>query len=137
MYLHIRAYSLAAENLPTTMLNKYELADEKHVAVTPVDLGPVARHMGQAILDQLQPSHPKSDKLPAVKKNKNKKTGASGWLSWLSIQLLILAQVMISRFMRSSPALGSVLAVQILLGLSLPLSLSHPLLLSLSLSLSK
>ena len=80
--------------------------------------------------------------------------GAPGWLSWLSIQLLILAQVMILQFMRSSPELGSVLTVQSLLGiLFLPLStspllsltfflsgsfsLSLSLYLSLSLSLSK
>ena len=35
--------------------------------------------------------------------------GAPGWLSWLSIQLLVLAQVMISQFMGLSPASGSVL----------------------------
>ena len=51
----------------------------------------------------------------------NLKNGrAPGWLSWLS---MISAQVMISWFMGSSPALGSVLTVQSLLGvLSLPLS---------------
>ena len=59
--------------------------------------------------------------------------GAPGWLSPLSIQLLISAQVRISQFMSSSPALGSVLAVQSLLGiLSLP---APPLLHTLSLSL--
>ena len=35
--------------------------------------------------------------------------GAAGWLSWLSVRFL--AQVMISRFVGSSPASGSVLAV--------------------------
>ena len=34
--------------------------------------------------------------------------GAPGWLSWLSVQLLILAPVMISSFMRSSPMSRSV-----------------------------
>ena len=49
--------------------------------------------------------------------------GAPSWLSQLSIQLLISAQAMISRFMNSSPASGSLLTVQSLLGiLSLPLS---------------
>ena len=38
--------------------------------------------------------------------------GAPGWLSQLSVRLLILAQVMILRFMGSSPVLGSVLRVQ-------------------------
>ena len=48
----------------------------------------------------------------------------TGWLSLLSFCLLILAQVMISWFMGSSSALGSVLTAQSLLGiLSLPLSL--------------
>ena len=44
------------------MLNKYELVKEKHVAVTPADIGPVAKYVGEAILDsQLQPSQPKSE----------------------------------------------------------------------------
>ena len=48
-----------------------------------------------------------------------------GWLSRLSIRLLISAQVMISRFLRSSPVLGSVLTAWSLLRIfSLPLSLS-------------
>ena len=52
-------------------------------------------------------------------------SGAPGWLSQLSLQLLILAQVMISQFMGSSPASGSVLMVWSLLGiLCLSLSLS-------------
>ena len=51
--------------------------------------------------------------------------GVPGWLSRLSIRLLILAQVMISRFGSSSPTSASVLVVQSLLGiLSLPLCLS-------------
>ena len=50
--------------------------------------------------------------------------GAPGWLSQFSVWLLVLAQVMISRFMGSSSALGSVLAARSLLGiLSLPVSL--------------
>ena len=50
------------------------------------------------------------------------KTGAPGWLRRLSIWLLILAQVMISWFVSSSPASGSVLPVQRLLGILSPLS---------------
>ena len=58
-----------------------------------------------------------------------------GWLSWLSVRLLILAQVMISRFVSLSPRLGSALTVWNLLGiLSLSLSLSLPLPCSLMLS---
>ena len=34
---------------------------------------------------------------------KNTKTGAPGWLTWLSVRLLISAQVMISWFMELSP----------------------------------
>ena len=44
-------------------------------------------------------------------------------LSWLSVQLFVLAQVMISRFMGPSPALGTALTVWSLLGI-LSLSLS-------------
>ena len=55
-----------------------------------------------------------------------KKIGASGWLSWLSTQLLILAQVMISQFVSQAPAWNS-------LFLSLPL----PHLCSLSLKINK
>ena len=65
-------------------------------------------------------------------------TWVSGWLSQLGIQLLILAQVLISQFMRSSPMWGSARTVWNLLGiLSLPLSLCpfHPC--SLSLKISK
>ena len=69
---------------------------------------------------------------------KNKVGGAPGWRSQLSIQLLISAQVMVSWLMGSSPALGSVLTVQSLLGilsLSLcPPSLAHMHILSLTLS---
>ena len=54
--------------------------------------------------------------------------GAPGWLSWLSIRLLLSAQGMISWFMRSSPTSGSMLAAWSLLGtLSLSPSPSHPL----------
>ena len=62
---------------------------------------------------------------------------APEWFSWLSIQLLVSAQVMISWFVGSSPTLGSALVVQSLLGI---LSLSLPLLLltlSLSLKINK
>ena len=57
--------------------------------------------------------------------------GAPGWLSPLSIRLLILAQVTISKFARSSPVSG-----WSLLGI-LPLPLSLSLLCSCSLSCSK
>ena len=50
--------------------------------------------------------------------------GAPGWLSQLSVQLLVSTQVMISWFVSSNPALGSALTVQSLLGI---LSLSLPL----------
>ena len=55
-----------------------------------------------------------------------------GWLSRLSIGLLISAQVMISRFVSSSPALGSLLSAQSLLQtlcppVSAPLPLTHSL----------
>ena len=54
-------------------------------------------------------------------------SGASGWLSRLSIQLLVSAQVMISWFRDSSPGSGSALTVQGLgCSLSLPLSLPLP-----------
>ena len=62
------------------------------------------------------------------------KLGAPGWLSQLSIQLLISARVMISEFMESSPALGSVLTAWSLLGILSPPLSAHPLLV-LSLSL--
>ena len=61
---------------------------------------------------------------------------APGLLSWLSVRLLISAQVMIPQFMRSNPALGCALAAWSLLGiLSLPLFL--PLFHALSLKISK
>ena len=65
-----------------------------------------------------------------------KRLGAPGWLSWLSIELWISAQVMISWFVGSSPASGCSLTVWSLVGiLSLLLSLPLPPCLSLSLSL--
>ena len=58
---------------------------------------------------------------------RKKKTGVPGWLSQLSVRLLILAQVMISRFVGWSPVSVSVLTAQSLLGsLSLSLSLWAP-----------
>ena len=61
--------------------------------------------------------------------------GVPGWLSRLNIRLLILAQVIISQFMKSSPASGSVLTVQSLIGiLCLPFSLFSPYLLTCFLS---
>ena len=71
-------------------------------------------------------------KLPACFKKEEEK-GAAGWLSQLGVQLLVLAQVMISRLVGSSS--GSVLAARSLLGILSP-SLSAPPLLSLSLSFS-
>ena len=66
---------------------------------------------------------------------KHSHLGAPGWLSWLSVQLLVLAQVVISRFVSSSPTLGSMLTAQSLLGiLSFPLSAPPLLMLMLSLS---
>ena len=59
-------------------------------------------------------------------------TGAPGWLSQLSIRLLITDQVMISWFMSLSSMSGSELAVQSLLGI-----LSLPLFLPLSYSVSQ
>ena len=60
----------------------------------------------------------------------------SGWLTLLSIRLLISAQVMILRFMGLSPASGSVLTVWSLLGILSP-PLSAPPLLVLSLKINK
>ena len=60
--------------------------------------------------------------------------GAPGWLIQLSVQLLILAQVMISWFTGSSPALGFALIVWSLLGILSP-PLSAPTLLTRALSL--
>ena len=54
---------------------------------------------------------------------KNVHFGAPGWLSWLSFQFLILAQVTISWFVSLSPMSGSVLTAQSLVGF---LSLSAP-----------
>ena len=69
-------------------------------------------------------------------KDKEKIPGAPGWLSQLSVLLLVSAQVMISQFMSSRPVLGSVLTARSPLGiLSLPLSLPLPYSGSLSLSL--
>ena len=65
---------------------------------------------------------------------KLKNPRAAGWLSQLSIQLLILAQVMISQFVSSSLISGSALAVQSLLRIlspSLWASSAHALSLSL------
>ena len=51
--------------------------------------------------------------------------GAPGCLSRLSVQRLILAQVLISQFVSSNPKTGSMLTSQSLLGI-LSLSLSAP-----------
>ena len=63
-----------------------------------------------------------------------------GWLSQLSVQLLILAQVMISQFMGLNPTLGSALTAWDSLSLSLsapPLLVHTPLSLSKEISLKK
>ena len=44
-------------------------------------------------------------------------SGAPGWLGWLSIRLLVLAQVMISAVPEFKPRIRSTLAVQTLLGI--------------------
>ena len=62
--------------------------------------------------------------------------GAPGWLSQLSFQLLVLAQIMISQFVGASPMLGSVLTAWTLLGILSP-SPSAPPPLVLALSKSK
>ena len=63
---------------------------------------------------------------------------APGLLSQLSVQLLILTQVMISQFVSSSPTTGTVLTAQSLFRiLSVPLSDPLPLDLSLSLKINK
>ena len=67
-------------------------------------------------------------------------SGAPGWLSRVSVRLLILAQVMISQFMSSSPTSGSALTVQTLLwilSLSPSLSVPPPLTCVLSLKINK
>ena len=70
-------------------------------------------------------SHPGS---PIIHFTKNDLLGAPGWLSRLSIQLLISVHVMISWLVRSSPMLGSALRAQSLLGiLSLRPSSTAPL----------
>ena len=62
--------------------------------------------------------HPASGKY----KSKLQWDRAPGWLSWLSVWLLISAQVMILWFLGSNPMSGSVLTAWSLLGiLSLPL----------------
>ena len=78
---------------------------------------------------------------PMIKifKKKGIPWGTWGGLSWLSIRLLISAQVTISRFTSSSPASGSVLTVWSLEpasdSVSHSLSAPHPPIVSLSLSL--
>ena len=62
--------------------------------------------------------------------------GASGWLSWLSVWHWVSAEVVISRFVSSSPASGSVLPARSLLGIPSP-SLSVPPLLACSPSQNK
>ena len=61
--------------------------------------------------------------------------GAAGWLSQLSVQFLILAQVIISQFVWSSPALGSPPTTQSLLGISSPSLCPPPAVLSLKIYL--
>ena len=61
--------------------------------------------------------------------------GVPGWLSWLSVHLLVSAHVVISLFVGLSPASGSVLTAWSLLGILCP-SLSAPCPLAGMLSLS-
>ena len=56
------------------------------------------------------------------------KTRAPGWLSRLSVQLLVSTQVVISQFVGSSPASGSVLTARSLLGIFSPSLCPSPLL---------
>ena len=71
------------------------------------------------------------------KEDKKTISGVLRWLGRLSVWLLILAQVMISRFARLSPELGSVLSAWSLLGiLALPHSVPLPCSLTCTLSLS-
>ena len=63
------------------------------------------------------------------------KLGAPGWLSRLSIQLLVSAQVLISLFVGLSPVLSPALTAQSLLGILSrppPQPLPHTCMLSLS-----
>ena len=71
----------------------------------------------------------KQNKTTLVRK---KSLGAPGWLSRLSVRLLILAEVIISQFVGSSPTSGSALMLQSLLGI-----LSLLLVLTLSLKINK
>ena len=63
--------------------------------------------------------------------------GARGWLNQLSVQFLISAQVMISWFVSSSPALGSVLTAWSLLGILSPSLSALPYSLCLFLKINK
>ena len=56
------------------------------------------------------------------KKKKSWHGGALGWLSWLSGQFLVLAQVMISLLVNWRPSSGSMLTVWSLLGILSPSS---------------
>ena len=65
----------------------------------------------------------------SIKLLKNlKQFGAPGWLSQLSIQLLISPQVMISQFVSLSPISGYVLTAWSLLGIVSPSRSAPPLL---------
>ena len=66
---------------------------------------------------------------------KKEKLGAPGWLSWLSIRLFVLAQVIISLFMSSSPTLSSELTVWSRIGILSPSLYAPTPLRALSLSL--
>ena len=61
--------------------------------------------------------------------------GHQGWLSRLSVRLLISSQVMISRFVRESPVPGSALSAEPAWDLSLPLPCAHARVQAFSLSL--
>ena len=85
---------------------------------------------GQRMLAQAIPDKSKSSRVQCVMRQHMQnlgKLGAPGWLRRLSIGLLILAQVTISRFGSSSPVSDSALTVRSLLGVfSLSLFLPLP-----------
>ena len=96
----------------------------------------IAAHTRDGILPKPEKSDSFTKVLIYQVANEKECVGAPGWFSRSNGQLLISAQVMISRFVSLSPVSGSVLTAWSLLGsLSLPFSLPLPY--SLALSLSK
>ena len=85
------------------------------------------RHAGLESLLSLWPDFSKASARELIPQELASRGAWGGWLSRLSIRLLISAQVMIPRFVSLSPALGFALTALGLLGiLSLPLSLPLP-----------